>query len=221
MTRAHWFVLCYAGFVLLWAIPTLYASMTRLSQNETLSVIRTDASEAESSLLEAAASSLHAALALAPCNMALHRDLQLVLGAIADRSATDDDVAAVDRSLDDVQHAIGEQLGCKPLDGKAWLDYALVSLEREGFGKRSRAAFSMSARVSPRESWLAQRRVETAVRLAPMLDDKTRSIVLNDIAVLDQANHYRLNTVMKNAAVSSTEALKLLFTNTMPSEKEP
>lgn len=207
-------VVCLASVA--WAVLALFEQSVHINHRELVAAVRSGAKLPLRPTLTDAVARETRALALQPCGMALHRDRLLLLGYQSDAAMLSPDIAAADVVLTHTQAALAALLSCTPMDGKAWLDFAMLRIYREGFTPRAADAYAMSARVAPSESWLAEKRLFFALKFRPLLDAKARQVALRDLEVLKRAHPNRMSAVMKLAAVSSPEALQALFATHPP-----
>lgn len=193
-----------------WSVLALISNYVRVEYRGVTAAVRKgkayDARE-----LEDAVHAYGTALRMMPCNTPLLHERALLLAQQADNAMAGPEVDAADDALAAAQKGIADILSCTPMDGKAWLDFATITTHREGVSDRALAAFSMSATVSPGESWLAEKRLLFALTFRPLLDAQSLAVVRQDMGTLELAHPNRINAVMKAAKVNSKEALAALF----------
>ena len=195
----------------LWVASVLIVDFARLDHRGLIQDIRAQESMPPLKMVQAAIVDYERGLRYVPCSAALHSERGLLLAYVADKAMASPDMDAADEALARMQEALSAQLACTPNDGKAWLDSAQMMIHREGFTERARAAYAMSAEVSPGESWLAQKRLLFALQFRLLLDAPSRAVAVRDITVLEHAHPNRINAVMAAANVDSAEALRGLF----------
>ncbi len=202
-------------FVLLWSVPVLVGQYVRSGHADVLAAIRAGEPTPDAVIARTIAED-EAALRLAPCNLALRSELVLLNAQHVDAAAAAPENADEDVPLARLQHALDEQLACAPTDGKAWLDEAMIGIYRGGITPQSLAAYRMSARVAPGESWLAEKRLLFALEFRPVFDAKSLAVAQRDLVVLERAHPNRMTEVMKAANVTSKPQLYALFAAAQP-----
>ena len=110
-----------------------------------------------------------------------------------------------------MQDELAAHLSCSPTDGKAWLDFATIDIYREGFTPKAAAAYRMSQRVAPGESWLAQKRLLFALQFHDLLTPADIRVAQQDIAVLKRAHPNRMKDVLTDAGIADEASLSALF----------
>lgn len=211
MSRGYLLALCYTLAAMAWAVLSLYTTFTEFNNSTAIDAIKSNRAVSAHDL-SAMKSEYHTALMVLPCNSSLQRDYHVILGHESDNSASRGDSAAYSAALESLRGQLKSTLACQPLDGKLWLDYAMISLELSGFDDDVRKSYLLSQAMSPRESWLAEKRTYLAINLAPILNDALKQRALNDLMVLDAANHYRLNGIYKKTPYTTLPQLQALFT---------
>lgn len=106
------------------------------------------------------------------------------------------------------RQSMEQYLACAPTDGKAWLDYALLLLEEKGMDEDVIAAWKNSAKVTPFEGWLAEKRLHLAIRLLPFFDAEARKLALADVATLKNTLLRRQLNFLKATGFASLEELE-------------
>ena len=200
-------VLCMAATI--WSVLALSAQYVRLEYGGLISAIRSGTSTAEQLKVDKAIAHYESITRIVRCNAQLQRELALlsIYGAdIAD--------AEVDTYLGKTLHTLSSLLSCMPTDGKAWLDYATLNTTREGFTGRSLAAYKMSQRVTPGESWLAEKRLLFALKVRPLFDAEALKAATSDIDTLQRGHPMRILAVLKEANLKSADDLYALFSDT-------
>ena len=205
-------ILCAVSSV--WAALALSAQFIQLKNHSLIASIYSGKMQAsEQPELEKVIASYEKMMRFVPCNVPLSRDLTLLLTQNADIALATPDGPGEDTYLAKTLDALVSLLSCTPTDGKAWLDYATLNTYREGFTARSLNAYKISERVSPGESWLAEKRLLFALKFRPLFDEAGREAARKDIATLERANHYRINAILKTYHLKSTQDLYPLFIN--------
>lgn len=194
-----------------WATAALLAQSARLDHRGLVAAIRTGETLPENAGLDRAIATDERALRVAPCDIALRRDLLVLLAQQSDRAMLSPDISAADTALTRTQDTLAALLACAPMDGNAWLDFAKVSIFRQGFTAEAAGAYRMSATVAPGESWLAEKRLLFALKFRPLLDGKDREVARHDIAVLKRAHPNRMSAIMKAAKAETPDDLSALF----------
>ncbi len=146
-----------------------------------------------------------------PCNLPLHDERLILLAHGLDTAMAADGAVDEDSSLKRMQDALAARLACNPTDGKAWLDWSIITTYREGVTPRSLTAYRMSARVAPGESWLAEKRLMVALKFRDVFDTESLAVARTDLDVLARAHPNRMTAVEQAAQVASADALKALF----------
>lgn len=193
-----------------WAVVVLFSASLRFTHQGVIDVIRAGQQPSVPQIQEALANFTGAASVI-PCDLELSDDYLLLRAYDADQAFNDTDDAHIDKALFAMEEALGQRLSCTPRDGKVWLDLATILTMHEGLSPRALADFKMSAQVAPGESWLAQKRLEFALKFRPMLDLEALQIATADIAVLERAHPNKMTAVKNAAGVDSTEALRSIF----------
>ena len=203
--RVFFLSICALG--LLWCAAVLVVSDTRFDYRNLIETIRagTDAPGAEA--VDSAIAAYRSSLRIAPCSAALHQDLALLLGQHADAAQAMDE----DAPLAAMQDELTAHLSCSPTDGKAWLDFATIDIYREGFTPKAAAAYRLSQRVAPGESWLAQKRLLFALQFHDLLTPADMRVARQDILVLKRAHPNRMKAVLASAGIADEAALSTLF----------
>jgi hypothetical protein len=75
------------------------------------------------------------------------------------------DWTRIDAAETDALEIAGHRLSCNPLDGNAWLRYAMVEVDSSGPAPKAIEALRMSYRTAPDESWVIAARLPFATRL--------------------------------------------------------
>ncbi|MGD0720280.1 MAG: hypothetical protein ABR970_04445 [Roseiarcus sp.] len=94
------------------------------------------------------------------------------------------DWTRIDAAETDALEIAGRRLACNPLDGNAWLRYAMVEVDSSGPAPRAIEALKMSYRTAPDESWVIAARVPFATRLYLAGAAGFESAYLEDLARL-------------------------------------
>jgi hypothetical protein len=184
---------------------------TRFTHRDILTNIRSaDIAQSPTEITNAIAD-YERVVTILPCNTALNADLSLLLAARTDDAMLESDTAGADTALEQMQNQLGSLLACTPMNGKAWLDFAVINTYIEGLTPRSLGAYKMSAYVAPGESWLAEKRLIFALKFRPLLDTDARAVAVADLRVLEQAHPNRMNAVIKESQTASAPELYALF----------
>lgn len=205
------FILALGSCALAWSILVFISYDTRADHRAVLMKIYQAKAPVAVAALDAAINDYENSMALVPCNNALHEDMSLLLAQRADSAMTDATTDDEDVAMEAMQSELASHLACSPMDGKAWLDIATMMTYREGVTPRALSAYRMSANVAPGESWLAEKRLLFALQFRPVLDNKSRDVAKQDIAVLGRAHPNRMATVMKAASVENETQLAALL----------
>ena len=198
-------ILCMVSCI--WAGLALYAQTVRLEHFSLISSIKAGSAVAGQP-------ALNRAMRIVPCSVPLHREAALLLTQSVDNIIVAPDAhdsSEEDAYLSKTLQVLGSLLACTPMDGKAWLDFAMVNTYREGFTPRSLEAYKMSERVSPGESWLAEKRLLFALEFRPLFDTEARAAAGNDLKTLEIAHPNHMNAVLKASQVGSLQKLYALF----------
>lgn len=195
----------------LWALTVLFAASIRFEHKGMVDMIRNGQQYKQPEKIEEALLSISGAMRIIPCTTELSDDYLLLRAYDADLALSSENEERADLALASMEEAAGQRLGCTPRDGKVWLDLATIVTLHEGFSKRALADYKMSARVAPGESWLAQKRLEFALKFRPMLDQEALTISQADIAVLERAHPNKMTAIKTAAGVASVEALRSMF----------
>lgn len=215
-TRVVFFVvLCVASCV--WASSVFLGLSVRFSHQGMVEAIREGKAINDKKALARAMLDYENAIATLPCNHALLADLSLLRAYSADRAMESPDENNEAEALEAMRASLLAQLTCSPRDGKVWLDLAAIDTLREGFAAPARKAYAMSANVAFGESWLAEKRLQFALRFQPMWDEPMRKVGRADLAVLERAHPNRMMAVLDSAQIESPDALYALYGATRPS----
>lgn len=206
-------VLCFMAC--LWSVPAIMGQTVRMTHRQLVATIRSDEGMPDPRELVTAIAKDQRMLRIMPCNTPLRDEQALLLAQKADMLLAAD-AENQDAAMLETQGVLAARLSCTPTDGKAWLDYAMLSTYREGITLKAIAAYEMSARVAPGESWLAEKRLLFALSFRAVFNDTARATVLNDIAVLRRAHPNRMTAVMNEAQVKTPEQLASLFETPKP-----
>ena len=194
-----------------WSAPTLLVQSIRLQHHQLFADMRSGVTPVDPVYVAKAIADYVWVRGLPPCNLAIHRNLVLLSAYQTDWALNVGDIDTADTALDQTNDTLTSLLSCAPADGKAWLDLAMITTYREGFTSHALVAYKMSARVAPGESWLAQKRLEFALKFRPLFDAPATEISRHDIAVLQIAHPIRMKAVLKLAALKTPEELAALF----------
>jgi hypothetical protein len=215
-TRIAFFVvLCAASCV--WASLVFLGLSVRFAHQGMVDTIREGGVVKDKKALARAVADYENAITTLPCNTALLTDLSLLRAYGADGAMESPDESNEAEALEAMRAALLAQLSCSPRDGKVWLDLAAIDTFREGFTASARNAYGMSANVAPAESWLAEKRLQFALKFQPMWDDRMRKVGLADLSVLERAHPNRMTAVLGDAQIESPDALYALYGATRPS----
>lgn len=151
------------------------------------------------------------ALRIFPCNAGLYRDLLRLTSVGADIALAQPYADDSDFYLGKTIEVLASRLSCAPTDSKVWLDYAMINTYREGFTGTSLAAFKMSQKVAPGESWLAEKRIIFALKFYPLLDAAAIAATRSDLATLDRQSQFRINGIVRTYGIKSEQDLRALF----------
>jgi hypothetical protein len=201
---AFFAAVCLAS--LLWASQVFLGLSVRFSHQGLVETVRSGKLVTDDKRVAGAMIDYENAVNSLPCNSSLLSDLALLRAYTTDMELESSEEGG-EAALNSMHAALVAQLKCSPRDGKLWLDLANIGTLREGLSDTARAAYAMSAKVAPGESWLAEKRLIFALKFQPMLDDSMRSVAQSDLAVLERAHPNRMSAVQKEAAVESSEAL--------------
>lgn len=206
-----WVVLSAASA--LWAYFAISAQSLSFRHYDLITAIRSGAAEEMPKQAEVDAAIVEYELAVRqiPCNVALYTELALLSAQGVDLAMAKPYTEGVDGYLEKTMDTLAAQLACTPTDGKAWLDYALSGIYREGFTERSLEAYKLSARVTPGESWLAEKRMLFALKFRPFFDKEALAAAQNDLTTLERAHPNRMAAVLKSAELDSADELRVLF----------
>jgi hypothetical protein len=200
---------------MIWALLALSAQLVHLEHRQLITAIQNNTMPApKKQELDRAIASYEWIMHFVSCNAQLHNDLALLLTKNADLAVIASDAATEDKSLAKTLATLTSLLSCTPMNGKAWLDYAMLNTYLEGFNKRSLNAYKMSQQVSPGESWLAEKRLLFAVKFRLLFDAAALEAANKDIATLERAALFRLKNVFKAANINSVQDLYALFKKT-------
>lgn len=194
-----------------WSAAALYAQIVRWSHQNLIEQIRNHSTLLEPATLDAAITRYNHTLTILPCAMQIHEDLGLLLALRTDSIMQTPNLDAEADAFDAMHSALSNLLACTPTNGKAWLDLATISLYREGFTKDTAHAYVMSGKVTPVESWLAEKRLIFILPFVALLSAEEHRIIANDLATLTLAHPNRINAVMAAAKVDSKAALARLL----------
>jgi hypothetical protein len=212
MSRWRWsFVILLSLICGVWACAAIFGQSVRHTHRHLITAIRDGENLPSSAESDRAISDYRSALKLLPCNASLHREVNILIAQRTDAILAAGDVSKASDALDEMHEALSDTLACAPTDGKAWIDFAVISIHREGFNARALGAYKTSARVAPRESWLAEKRLYFALTFLSLIDPEARLVAQSDIAVLERAHPNRIQAVMNVAEVTSVDALRALF----------
>jgi hypothetical protein len=101
----------------------------------------------------------------ADCGDAITRSrLTITLAALA-AATKGADLAALDAAEKNALQIAGERLRCNPLDGNAWLRFAMVEVQASGPSKQALDALRLSYWAAPAESWIVFARLPFATGL--------------------------------------------------------
>lgn len=196
-----------------WATLALLSQSIRSDHRTLLASLRAGTTPLDAAVIDAAIARDQQLLSFAACDMELHQDHILLLSLRTDMALAEADTEQADPWLERTQQALGASLACQPADGKVWLDFATISALRDGFTPRAAQGVAMSARVTPRESWLARKRLFFALNFQPLLDADARAVARADLATLEIGHPIRMKDVLKASGASSKEALYAMFAN--------
>ncbi|MFZ4125672.1 MAG: hypothetical protein ACOYJ2_06345 [Rickettsiales bacterium] len=199
-----------------WSLPVMYAETVRLNHQSILQEIRDGKTLPKPAALNAAIARYDSAIGRLPCIMPLHEELGLLVALRTDSIMQSQDLNAQADALDAMDRTLTNLLVCTPTNGKAWLDLAMINVYREGFSKRSAQAYVMSGKVSPVESWLAEKRLIFILPFASLLDANGHKTITNDLATLDVAHPNHMSAVMAAAKVDSKAALASMLGQSNP-----
>jgi hypothetical protein len=194
-----------------WAALVLFADETQRRHRDMIAAIHAQRSPVALAAITTAIVDIEHAMRRVPCSMPLSKQRVLLLAYATDRFMQSGMLEDADNRLDQTHTALQEQLVCAPMDGKAWLDLATIAVHREGFTAAAAHAYRMSARVAPGESWLAQKRLEFALKFRALFDDAALDVAGHDIVVLQLAHPIRMHALLKLAEVKTPEELAALF----------
>jgi hypothetical protein len=212
MRRVRVMLLALAALITLpWAFSAWMVQTARMEHRTTLAGLRSLTLPTNEAEIASAIATYERARRLSFCHSSLLRDLNLLYAAQAERALADDDLDAEDTALTKLQATLTRLTRCKPGDGKAWLDQAILYAYREGAGPEAFAAYRMSGSVTPAESWLAKKRLLFILPYASLIDPQTRQTIVQDMNTLPSAHPNHLSEVMKAADVTTPEALRALL----------
>lgn len=99
------------------------------------------------------------------CGDAFTRARLTVSLAALDGASRGDDLTAIDAAEKNALDAAGRRLSCNPLDGNAWLRFAIVTAQASGPSGAAVEALRLSYWAAPNESWVIEARLPFATRL--------------------------------------------------------
>lgn len=112
------------------------------------------------------------------------------------------------QALLNAKQSARQRILCQPADAKAWLDYALIETELEGFSQEAEQALLQSARLSPNESWLAEWRIPFWVQFLPLTDNPdVKAAFRKDIDTIEHGFVWRKQRLYKKLGVSDMSEL--------------
>ncbi len=194
-----------------WSFITLYATATQYRHRDLIATMLANKTPLAIADVNASIADIEHTMHIAACNIPLSNQLMLLLVYSTDLHLHMGGLLEADDALEEAHAAMENHLSCAPRDGKAWLDFAMIQVQREGFSDAANYAYAMSARVAPGESWLAQKRLDFAVKFQPIMTASAKKIALRDIAVLQLAHPIRMQAVLKRAALKTPDELTALF----------
>lgn len=153
---------------------------------------------------------------LYPCYGRLYHRLSLLRIVAAEAALFTGDIAGSLDYTEEALHALETHLRCAPLDGKAWLDYALILAEERGFDAEALQAWKQSATVAPREAWLLEQRLLIALQFYPFLDEEALQLAQRDSRTMADANPNRIRHFLKLLEMDSLNQLETVFTKSLP-----
>jgi len=202
-------LVCMAASV--WALLALYAQYVRLEHRNLLSQIEERKAAVALPKIEEAIADYEHAMRIVPCNILLHKDLALLAAQGADLAMTQPYGEDIDYYLEKTLNVLSSQLSCAPMDGKAWLEYAIINSHREGFTEHSLNAYKMSQRVTAGEAYLAERRMVFAVQFRPLFDAEAVAAARSDLVTLKRAAIFRMQNIIKAGGLKTEEEVYALF----------
>ena len=223
MTRQRrYFFLLLCVLACSWAAVALFVQSIRFEHRNLILAIRGAEGERPYDPSDAIAD-YRRALALTSCNVPMRRELVLLFAYQEAAATAGADLDKADEAAAATQDSLSDLLACTPMDGKAWLDYAMVDIHREGFSPRAVAAYGMSRKVSPGESWLAQKRLIFALPFLPLLDANSKTIARADLVTLEHAHGIHLKGVLDAAKLNKNQVPELyaMFGAPLPPAFQP
>lgn len=199
--------LCVAAIA--WAGLAIYAQYVQISHAKLLLTMDSEAPALD--VLDEAIESYENALRIFPCSVGLYYDLLRLTSFGADIVMAQPYADESDFYLAKTMEVLADRLSCSPTDSKAWLDYAMLNTYREGFTGTSLAAFKMSQKVAPGESWLAEKRIIFALKFYPLLDKAALQAARSDLTTLDRESQFRINYIVRTYNIKSEKDFRALF----------
>ena len=206
--------LCVAAS--LWGLLVLYAQYVQLDHAMLITNIRAGSNFSDKQTLKKAIADYDRVIAVLPCNAPLYQDLLLLTAHSADMAMAEPYAEDVGFYLEKTLETLSALLSCTPHDGKVWLDFATINNYYEGFTGRSLEAYKMSQRVTPSESWLAEKRIIFALKFQPFLDTEALAAVRSDLETLGRGAGFRMPNILKLSGLKSKEELEKFFFGARP-----
>lgn len=120
---------------------------------------------------------------------------------------TENNLTEVDTSLSKALGNIEKYLECQPKDGNGWLTKAIIHIQRAGFNSDAMQAYKQSAKVAPREAWLAEKRILFSTSFFAIFDKEARAVAINDMKVLQKSSTNRQRKLRKKLGVDSLDII--------------
>lgn len=146
------------------------------------------------------------------CHGNFNQDLSILYMARFASSEQKESMSKLDGILSLALEAVNNHLNCQPKDGNVWLSKAIILVYQEGFSGNALASYKQSAKVAPREAWLAEKRSLFTVNFFMVYDKKALEIAINDLNVLEQASSNRKRAILKKLGIESFDSIMELLT---------
>lgn len=143
------------------------------------------------------------------CPADMHSGLALLYGYGMDQDLLDDE-PLINWSKQ-AETALLNRLKCAPLDGKTWLDLAIIRVYQQGFVPSAQATYQAAASVTPHEAWLAAKRSAFARTFFPLFDEVSLEVARRDLAVLKRSRGYREKNFLSQTGIVSLSQLESAF----------
>lgn len=188
----------------LWLVTTLPAEYVRLKNQSVIDAIQQQEVVSERRV-EAAIGNYQLVSAFNFCHRSFYKDFAALLMMRYAKQNDKSNLAKMDEALTAAQKSISRHLECQPKDGNGWLNKAIISIQQAGFSSDTLMDYKRSARFSPREAWLAEKRSQFALKFFPLFDKEARMIAMEDIHVLKTASTNRRRVFRQKLKVDSLD----------------